>query len=423
MSSRLKVVCLSLILLAGASSTLRAQQNPYRLKDPDQKKLCIACHSDFEQTLKKRFLHSPVRSGECAGCHDPHVSAHAKLLPSETRRICASCHDRVVPADAKSTHKVVADGECTKCHDPHGSDNAANLVARADDLCIRCHADLGNFVKNAKFKHSPVEQGCVSCHEPHGSSLSAHLLKDDVPGLCVGCHKPDTAAFSARHMNYPVAKAACTSCHNSHGSNRAALLFDTVHAPVANRACAQCHEPPDSATPFATKRPSYELCKGCHNDMVNATMAKARLHWPVVEKQGCSNCHTPHASKQAKLLRTDTTSLCQSCHADTVKRIAAVTVKHAPVKEGMCVSCHSPHGAAGVYLIDQPSVMEACASCHDYETHSAHPIGAEAVDPRNKNLRVDCLSCHKAHGTDFKRMLLAATNIELCTQCHDRYGR
>ena len=100
-----------------------------------------------------------------------------------------------------------------------------------------------------------------------------------------------------------------------------------------------------------------------------------------------------------------------------------MTAKHAPVDGGMCTTCHSPHGASGTFLIDQPSVNELCTTCHDYAQHSQHPIGEKAVDPRNKNLRVDCLSCHKGHGTEFKRMLLAATNLELCTQCHKKYGR
>jgi predicted CXXCH cytochrome family protein len=106
-----------------------------------------------------------------------------------------------------------------------------------------------------------------------------------------------------------------------------------------------------------------------------------------------------------------------------VRSIAATTVKHAPVESGMCVACHSPHGSSGTHLVDQPSIVALCTSCHDYEKHSAHPIGENAVDPRNKNLRVDCLSCHKGHGTEFKWMLLAATNLELCTQCHKQFGR
>ncbi len=153
-------------------------------------------------------------------------------------------------------------------------------------------------------------------------------------------------------------------------------------------------------------------------------MAKKRLHWPAADKTGCVNCHNPHASKLANLLKADTPELCaQLPHRHPRPHRSGVQSKHAPVDSGMCVSCHSPHSADGVYLVDQPSINTLCAQCHDYETHSAHPLGDEAVDPRNKNLRVDCLSCHKAHGTNFKQMRLAETDLELCTRCHKRFGR
>lgn len=422
MKARLTLAWLSALVLLAAAPAL-AQQNPYRLRDPSQRKLCLACHTDFEQKLKSPYVHTAVKTGDCAGCHDPHVSSHGKLLSGEGREICAACHGNVIPANAKSQHKVVADGQCEKCHDPHASANPANLVAKGPDLCFTCHKDLGESISKARFTHAPVGLGCQVCHVAHGSDKALSLLKSSVPGLCLGCHKADSPQFVARHMKYPVARASCTSCHDPHGSNQPALLLNTVHSPVANRACNQCHEAPDSATPFATKRSGFELCKGCHNDMVTAMMAKARLHWPVADKTGCVNCHNPHASRYDKLLKAEPATLCASCHTATAAAIKAVAAKHAPVDGGMCTTCHSPHGANGVFLIDQPSVNELCTGCHDYSTHSAHPIGEKAVDPRNKNLRVDCLSCHKGHGTAFKHMLLASTNLELCTQCHKQYAR
>jgi DmsE family decaheme c-type cytochrome len=422
MGSRLTIACVSMVVLLWPVPA-RSQQNPYRLKETDEKKLCLACHTDFEQILKKRSVHTPVRTGECSGCHDPHVSSHGKLLSSDTREVCAGCHESVIPPKAKSAHKVVADGDCEKCHDPHASDNPANLRARGNDLCFGCHKEIQEAVGKARFKHGPVDQGCLTCHGAHGSEKSEHLLKAAEPSLCVGCHRPDSPAFQTRHMRYPVAKAFCTSCHDPHGSNQPALLWNNVHAPVSNRTCNLCHEGPDSPIPFATKRSGFELCKGCHSEMVSATMAKARLHWPIADKRGCVNCHNPHASKYAKLVKAEGARLCRGCHADTVQRIATTQVKHAPVEAGTCSACHSPHSANGVYLVDQPSMNALCANCHDYETHSAHPIGEKAVDPRNKNLRVDCLSCHKGHGTEFKRMLLAATNVELCTRCHKKFAR
>lgn len=425
MVSRITFASVAAVILLSAASLARSQgpQNPYRLKEPDQKKICLACHTDFEQKLKSRYVHTPVKGGECSGCHDPHVSSHGKLLAAEPGAICAGCHDGVVPAKAKSTHKVVSDGDCQKCHDPHGSDNPANLVAKGNDLCFRCHKEFGEAVKKAKFKHSPVEQGCLTCHAAHGSTEGEHLLKTSVPAMCVNCHKPNTPTFQSRHNNYPVAKASCTSCHDPHGSATPALLQNSVHAPVANGMCAQCHEPPGSPTPFATKQTGFELCKACHSEMVNTTMAKRRLHWPVADQKGCINCHNPHAAKQPKLVKAETSQLCGACHADALQRAQSTAVKHAPVSGGSCTACHSPHGSDGVHLVDKPSIVELCTSCHDYQSHSAHPIGDKAIDPRNKNLRVDCLSCHKAHGTEFKWMLLSATNVELCTQCHKKFSR
>lgn len=423
MNWRLSILCVSVAALAGLQLRATDQQNPYRLKQSDQTKACLACHTDFEQKLKKPFVHAAVQAGECSSCHDPHVSTHPKLLSSGTREMCAGCHDGVIPEKAKSSHKVVADGDCAKCHDPHASDNAGLLVKKSEELCFGCHQAVGDAIAGARFKHSAVQKGCPTCHDPHGSAEGSRLLKTDVPALCVGCHKPDSPAFATRHQKYPVATASCSTCHDPHGSNQPALLRNNVHAPVRDGGCNRCHQSPDAATPFATKAPGFELCKGCHADMVSTTMAKKRLHWPVADQKGCVNCHNPHASNHDKLVNEDGQALCRTCHADTLRRTTALQAKHAPVDEGLCIACHSPHASEGTYLIDGPSTITLCEQCHDYKTHSAHPLGDKAVDPRNKNLRVDCLSCHKGHGTDHKRMLLAATNIELCTQCHKKFVR
>ncbi len=424
MLSRLTIACVSVVVLLGVrASAAGEQQNPYRLRETDQKKLCLTCHTDFAQILKKKYVHTAVASGECSGCHNPHDSSHDTLLVAGQRQVCATCHGSMIPEKAKSVHQVVADGDCVKCHDPHASDYPNHLVAAGNTLCLGCHKNLGAAIAAAKFKHDPVGQGCVTCHDPHGSAESARLLKAAVPALCLSCHDAASPTFAARHMNYPVAKARCTTCHDPHGSNQAGLLLNDVHPPLAARQCDACHEGPKSATPFATKKAGFELCQDCHADMVKGAMSKAHLHWPVADRKGCVNCHSPHASREAKLLKDKVSALCGTCHADTLKRIANVPVKHPPVAEGDCLSCHSPHGSDAVYLWNAPSVNEVCSTCHDYKTHSAHPLGEKAVDPRNKNLHVNCLSCHKGHGTDYKWMLLAATNVELCTRCHKQFAR
>jgi predicted CXXCH cytochrome family protein len=91
------------------------------------------------------------------------------------------------------------------------------------------------------------------------------------------------------------------------------------------------------------------------------------------------------------------------------------------VVAGECTSCHDPHSGDRPLLLVSPNVVDICASCHDWLKHNSHKMGDAVRDPRNPNLRVDCLSCHRAHGTEFKKMLLQATQPELCTKCHTQY--
>jgi predicted CXXCH cytochrome family protein len=146
--------------------------------------------------------------------------------------------------------------------------------------------------------------------------------------------------------------------------------------------------------------------------------SKNRLHWATVGKDGCLNCHSPHASPQQDLLKEPTIPLCGKCHADTIQRQANAPTKHEPIADGMCTVCHSPHASDNTLLFTQKSTIEMCGTCHDWQKHSTHPIGEKIIDKRNKNLTMQCLSCHRSHGTEYKHMLPSPTVSELCTQCH-----
>jgi predicted CXXCH cytochrome family protein len=337
--------------------------------------------------------------------------------------VCASCHPNVPVKTAKAVHKPVRDGACTQCHDPHGSQFAPALVRAPAELCGSCHKELTGQIEKAKYKHRPLEKGgCVTCHEPHGS-VNAGLLKKDVPGLCVGCHKTENAVFVKKHLNYPVAKSRCTSCHDPHASSKLGLLSDNVHAPVAKMACAQCHESPTSARPFATKAEGLTLCRMCHADQVGKMLDRNRLHRPVVAGEACLSCHNPHASKAPKLVKGDLGNVCASCHQDTAQRHENAVSKHPPLEKDQCMSCHDPHGGDAPLMLASATDIEVCGKCHDWQRHSSHPIGDALKDPRNPNLGVSCLSCHRAHGTEYKNMNPFPETTALCTKCHEKYKR
>lgn len=412
-------VAIGLLLFAASGHS----QDQLKLKLGARGTLCLNCHVDFQEKIKSPFVHTPVKTGDCAGCHNPHASSHGKFLAEDPNRVCFLCHKAIVPERALSVHKVVAEGNCVKCHDPHASANRFNLLKAGNDLCFDCHKDKKERAANIKFRHAPAEKGCTNCHNPHGSAKAASLLVSAVPGLCVGCHKTSSPTFSKQHMDYPVAGARCTTCHDPHGSNRGGILYDNVHRPVANKMCNQCHEEPISQTPFATKRPGYQLCAGCHNTLMNNVFGQKKVHWPLMSARGCLSCHNPHASTLDKLLSGPMTAVCGKCHKDTIERQARSQSKHPPIQEGNCTVCHSPHSSNSDFLLLQSSIVELCGSCHDWLKHSSHPIGEKFIDPRNKNLIVQCLSCHRSHGTENKKFIYFPVISEMCVQCHIQYKR
>jgi len=423
MRRRLIVVLLSLAAIVPLAVATARAQDKFRLKPGARGKICLQCHTAFEEGLKLPFVHTPVKEGACSDCHNPHTSSHGKLLAAEPEEICSNCHSGLIPEEPASVHPPVAAGRCIECHDPHASQNKNNLRAGGEALCGTCHGDIVAHASGSRFKHSPVEKGCLSCHDPHASEAGGSLLKKDVPALCLGCHRSEQPAFAAAHRNYPVAEARCTSCHDPHGSDNAGILWADVHPPLANRMCNQCHVDPSSPDPLETKRQGFEVCRGCHADVVNGIVTSNRVHWPAIDGTGCLNCHNPHAAKESSLLREPVKPLCGSCHQATLGNLDKAAVKHPPAEEGECITCHSPHASDTGFLLAAPNVIEMCGTCHDWQQHSTHPIGEKVTDPRNKNLTLSCMSCHEPHASPFKSFTHLNPDADLCVQCHAGKGR
>ncbi len=399
-----------------------------KLKPGAKSKQCLECHEDQKKAFSRRSTHPLKKPAECTGCHDPHTSNQKKLLVEDIQTLCNRCHADIVPEKAVSQHKVVVEGNCSKCHDAHGSNNRRLLTKAGNELCIECHSEMGTRLAKVKFPHKPLTegQGCLSCHTPHASTKETALLKNEASALCTACHKTNRPIFARRHLNYKVGASNCNSCHDPHGSDKRNILYDTVHAPVAEKSCQKCHNSPASANALDVKQKGKALCLQCHKPMIDAMYLKKQVHWPLADETACLHCHNPHGSKTPKLISGSQAKVCGQCHADTVElqnvSIANPQNKHLcePVRKGTCSSCHSPHSADNFLLMRKENIsVNVCGECHEWETHSTHPIGAKIVDQRNKNLTVECLSCHVGCGTGNKpAMLPFDTTYELCIQCH-----
>ncbi|HKZ46466.1 MAG TPA: cytochrome c3 family protein [Thermodesulfobacteriota bacterium] len=65
-----------LLLFAGVvvSISLAYSEEKFKLKTGARGKICLDCHVLFQDKLKSPFVHTPVKTGECSGCHNPHSS-------------------------------------------------------------------------------------------------------------------------------------------------------------------------------------------------------------------------------------------------------------------------------------------------------------------------------------------------------------
>lgn len=167
-----------------------------KLQAKDQKEACYACHNDFSKAEegKKVYVHAPVASGECSGCHDPHFATRPKLQKLE--KGCYECHD---PFPSEGTvHRPVDKGECTACHSPHAGPAPKQLVRPGNALCLGCHKEphdrhrstavIGKLTRVPDdFPKEGEELVCLGCHSPH-QSQHGWLFRKRKDELCKTCH-------------------------------------------------------------------------------------------------------------------------------------------------------------------------------------------------------------------------------------------
>ncbi|MDA8123465.1 MAG: cytochrome c3 family protein [Deltaproteobacteria bacterium] len=168
------------------------------LKAKDQKEACYACHDNFEKKEeggKERSVHTPVKAGECTGCHDPHFSTLPKLQKLE--KGCLECHD---PFTSEGTvHYPVEKKECNPCHSPHAGPGPSQVVLAGNALCFKCHKDFHTQHRSAQINKPAMTQippdvprdkeniSCIACHLPHQSD-NRRLFRKSQGELCKSCH-------------------------------------------------------------------------------------------------------------------------------------------------------------------------------------------------------------------------------------------
>ncbi|MHB8875519.1 MAG: cytochrome c3 family protein, partial [Myxococcaceae bacterium] len=266
-------------------------------------------------TEKVEWSHGPYEAADCSLCHKNKDPKNPGPLAKPTNELCLSCHEEFEDIlKRKFKHPPVQDS-CTHCHNPHNARKKKLLLDEPVDLCLGCHPEISKLATGSRVKHQPVTSGaaCANCHNPHGANVE-HLLVKLPFDLCVGCHdREQTDPEGKKLVNFkklleenpkwhgPVAAKDCSACHRPHGGDEFRLLVNPY--------------PAKFYSPYDPR--NYALCFECHDesmvkDAQTTTLTsfrdgKRNLHFLHVNKadlgRTCRACHDVHAARQDHIIR------------------------------------------------------------------------------------------------------------------------
>ncbi|MBI4061909.1 MAG: sigma 54-interacting transcriptional regulator [Elusimicrobia bacterium] len=275
-----------------------------------------------KELMGKSNPHAPVRSGECSKCHAD--GKDAAKLTQELKPLCLSCHaDRAEDLKKPVVHSAFKDMECNTCHQPHASDDAPLLNSPVNELCATCHDPTAEPLAPAHHGIKVFEGRCTDCHNPHASKNAKLIVegKEHVPfgsRSCEMCHAKTTADGKPALKKLP--EDSCFVCHSDF---RKLHKNPVVHPPFSSGDCTTCHNPHVSGRGALIRRPLADICFGCHDEELKDAHPVARHPTSREGKAdprregkpfNCASCHEPHASQTPKLMRGSIFTMCEECH-------------------------------------------------------------------------------------------------------------
>ncbi len=286
-----------------ACHDVHGSDHPMEIKQPVSS-LCLDCHDSIRQSTQAEYQHPPVLDDTaCLTCHTPHGGNLASLMVDVPIRVCMTCHDEkkldkkgieLITAmvrmndSSRFQHTPVREGQCGGCHTIHGGNIPLLLCEPYStqfnqpfedakyELCFSCHderlvdqqkaegvTDFRDGNRNLHYAHvieGNIGHNCRVCHGVHTSKFPA-LVRDRVPfgnwmmttqfeqtltgGTCnTGCH-PQLAYDRVNQVGtYPVEAMASSSPRVPIADKRQPVLakwsgqdihWTNVTIPVADR--------------------------------------------------------------------------------------------------------------------------------------------------------------------------------------------
>ena len=261
------------------------------------------------------------------------------------------------------------------------------------------------------------------------------------------------------------AKLVCSDCHTQHNSSGGAPMRTDGNPNPARMLllrgtttdlCLSCHDGGDAASPDVIEPVGYILESAAGffpNSGGTSTSHAHHLNNPTAEMPPggtiamvltCTTCHDPHGNDNYRNLRPDPTRTGQApvtvlAHEKKKPGAADPSDVYAPAnvvyKSGVSAWCGRCHGTVSIptdhpgTAFAHPTDVRIWSSAQaSYARWTSTILPRVAIDSPADNVipstddRVQCLSCHKAHGSANPAMLIfadGATQASTCGECHD----
>ncbi len=358
-----------------------------RVKNEDSQ-LCELCHGDIgdgehhshplktpekDYTDIEKRLHSLDaklgRGGRvvCQSCHTSHSAREKKLLiyQESDSKLCSICH----------TDKV----------DPEGAGYLRGMLNHPINVTHDNGAEVARVKAAGGVYGEDNEVICLTCHNTHkGATESLLIRRNGDSGLCIACHENKKDLFAGKHDMHKVQgfrtkdgktardKGICGCCHDPHGWSLD--LPPMGDGDLISRGCLSCHQEGGFAAKkvLAANRFSHPVGIEVTAEMpVDALplFPKATDHVSQFGSENnqkncvtCATCHDVH-SKDKNMLRAPAESgrLCLTCHND--KKMIEPTGHGGRKLDKNCLSCHKVHNSESKRLLNIAE-NDGCLECH-----------------------------------------------------------
>jgi predicted CXXCH cytochrome family protein len=300
-----------------------------------------------------------------------------------------------------------------------------SMLGSASNQCLSCHD--GTVAVGSTVAYGQITtQGSMNAQDVFGSNMQtshpfslAPPLKDNVHLVASLAANGKTADPSGA-VKLIKGSVECTSCHDPHVQAKDLVSQNfLVKDGSSGQMCLACHDPTRQVG--GQVNPLADWATSAHALSTAKISPQAALgSYTTVGGDACISCHTPHnAAGPARLLRGQNEQACIACHngssnVSPMAPYANVFAEYAAPKVGHPFPASSnAHDAAENTLLNN-NRHATCVDCHS--GHGSEPVGVFPPPPLIRLSQKDVLGINASDGTSV--LTPAVNQYENCLRCH-----